>query len=139
MEDTSFVDLSALFAQDGCESGVDIFCAIICANTGEPLAGFTGAGTTAADTGRFAPGAFAGIVRLMAAGITLHSNSGAVDAQGPPFPVAHPKTPIPQLQRELQNLAEFAFAAGPGKSLPQAATFAQLNRKTNCWFCGMFG
>ncbi len=132
MKLVSFGDLSVPFTQDGCESGVEIFCASICANTGEPLAGFTGTGTTAADTDRIAAGAFAGIVRLMAAGITLHSNSGVVNAQGPPFPVAHPKTPIPQLQRELQNLAEFSFAAGPGKSLPQAASFAQLNHETNC-------
>lgn len=73
---------TAPLAQAGCASGAAIFCATICANSDEPLAGFPVIGAAAAVCGTFAAGRFAGIIAMLAAGITLHSNSGAIYAQG---------------------------------------------------------
>jgi hypothetical protein len=53
-----------------------------------PLAGFTAAGAAVAATVGFVTGGFTGIAAMKVAGITLHSNSGEVYAQGPPFPFA---------------------------------------------------
>ena len=139
MEDEPFGDLSALFASDDCGSGVAILCANICANTGKPLADVGAAGLAEAAGGGFTAGVFDCIVAMKAAGIMLHSKSGAVHAQGPPFPVARLDDTYPSIAERVAGSCEIGICGGTGQIVSCCGNLCPGRRETNCSSCGMFG